>query len=348
MANKFPDLSNLVRDLNGSTSVTRLSRVALYTIDPNGLVGNLTNAGMASLSDSPLIGNSMRINDESALARAAGGHAFFIGIKQALDEIVSSGTDYYTLSYVPNNPNWNDKFRRIHIDVAGIPEGTKSWSTLWSAFLGWTEYDQRKVLYREGYVARKATTVSSPMDPHPNTVSLVGSAQPMTLQTAMGFGLPTPDRLRFTVAVTPSLKTRGIKRAAPLPKDDFMLSVFREMPFRVYQLHSVIDPKQLHFEPTDTGTYNAEVRIVALCYRDDGVEANSIATTRHIEVTKDELATMMATGLTFDQNLAIPSSGNFFLRIGLEELSTQAIGVIEVPLEWVKLRQPTTSSHPDQ
>jgi VWFA-related protein len=56
----------------------------------------------------------------SDIAAITGGKALFgrNDLEQAIRDSVNSGTNYYTLSYHPTNPDWNGKFRKLAVKVA--------------------------------------------------------------------------------------------------------------------------------------------------------------------------------------------------------------------------------------
>jgi VWFA-related protein len=54
------------------------------------------------------------------LAQQTGGKAFYGSndLAGALQQGIQEGSNYYTLAYYPQNPNWNGKYRQIRVDVA--------------------------------------------------------------------------------------------------------------------------------------------------------------------------------------------------------------------------------------
>jgi len=54
------------------------------------------------------------------LAQATGGKAFFGSndLAGALQQGIQEGSNYYTLAYYPQNPNWNGKYRQIRVEMA--------------------------------------------------------------------------------------------------------------------------------------------------------------------------------------------------------------------------------------
>jgi VWFA-related protein len=360
----YPQLANFVGNQYGATDDMRLSRVVPYLIKVGGYIGgilqplshpdNVAPLGFPeSLSELPPDCEIMPaakggLLDNGILADKAielGGHAFFNGATDALSQIIATGADYYTLSYVPTNPNWNGALRKIGINVTGIPQ------TVQSAF-GAKDYGQSNITYRRGYYAR-----STP-DPRPGTAGpafasdatsppsakLVSISSPgadphstASMAAAMGLGAPTPNLLDVTIAVAPSPQIEAPKPGIPLPKDNFLAGPFRDAPYRNFRVHYWIDARNLKFSRTASGSFRDDLQFAAILYRDDGLVANTVSITTHIQAPADRLEDILTSGVTFDQTIAIPVSGNFFLRTGVQEVSTDRIGIVEVPTEAIKL-----------
>jgi VWFA-related protein len=353
----FPNLSSVVSNLDGPTRVLRLSRVALYPVSVEGAVGRDISAGAVT---NRIFANSHM----QELATAAGGHAYFNGIPQALTQIVATGDDYYTLSYVPTNPDWNGAYRNIHIDIAGYPQPTppESLKGFWSKFLGWTEDNPSKVIYRQGYFARSqpssspsSSPVASNAVPSPSPRKLISESlkdaqSDTSMLNAMRLGTLPSDQVDFTIAVTPSSNVEKLKHSAPLPATNYLTPAFRDIPHHNYQVHYRINPHSLRFSKSADGTYRDDLQFVTVCYRDDGLIAHSLTSTLHIKATEAEFQNMLTSGLSFDQTLAMPVADNpvpgyFFLRAGVNEASTGHIGALEIPTEWIKLPAQATGNN---
>ncbi|MGD0888706.1 MAG: VWA domain-containing protein [Acidobacteriaceae bacterium] len=385
----FPGLSNIIRNLQGSTNVVRLSRVVPYVIKAGGYIGGILqpydvpeipipqiipNSHADSLADRPLmpaaLGGLLANKAMGDMATAAGGHAFFNGTDKALAQIVNIGSNYYTISYVPTNPNWNGAFRKIAIKVTGIPQTPPS-------RFGWSDYGQPNVVYRSGYYARTRpdpsslagsttfgmeTTASPTIQPvaasSPNFVPISTSspgvapiAAPLpnvipraasAMEAAMGFGTLTHNQVDFTIVVTPSPQIEKPKSGIPPAKDNFITAPFHDAPYRNYKVHYWIDPRGLKFSRTANGSYRDDLQFVAIVYFNDGLVANSASITAHIQVPADNLDDTLNSGVNFDQTIAIPITDNrlpdsFFLRVGVSETSTGHIGVLELPTDWIQL-----------
>jgi len=344
-SNEYPDLAEVMCDLKGSTDVLHLSRVVLYPINPHGYM------------DGPFANT-----DLLDLATKYGGHAFLDGIVHPLSEIVATGNDYYTISYSPTNPIWDGTYRRIHIDVSGIQKMTKSAANYWARFLGWSEDDERKVVYRQGYFARTEglnrvssvptiqTGNSSPSQPDRRLISyspkgdprVPGYTQRTPAQIAMDFGAVTPSEFPIKVTVMPLPEVKRAKLGAAAREGEALAPQFRDLPYRSCRVHYRVDPESLHFEQRVPGSYHAMLEFASVVYRDDGVAVSLVDTTDGLDVDGAGMARLMRTGVTFDQTIAMPVAGNplpgqFFLRAGVNDRMTGHVSTVMIPSEEIKL-----------
>jgi len=313
-----------------------------------------------SLQTSGLMQNPQTIfadQDVADAASATGGAGFYNnnGFKEIIGRVVETGSHFYTLSYSPTNANWDGGYRRIRLAVAGIPV-VKSTQSLYSRFLGWSDGSMPKVLYRRGYFASAKAPVRGPVTPDGAASATATTAEalrpqrrqisvsprgdpgenPTAMQTAMAFARPTPFQLHFTMVVTPSVAKLKTRPGDDLPAGNFLTAPFRDGAYKNYRVHYWVDPHDLRFVRTAKGSYRDDLQFVAIAYRDDGVPANSAAYTTHVEISAEELEQIETLGMTFDQEIAVPVDGSFFLRTGVNETATGHIGAIEVPAEWVK------------
>jgi VWFA-related protein len=122
---KNPLAPNYEREIHESSGALSSAQIAVYPIDVRGL----ESAEMdVTLRSAPSGAQSARRIDTKWGTQAAmkdiadqtGGKAFYNrndlagAMRQSLDE----GTNYYTLAYVPQNHDWNGKYRKIEVKVA--------------------------------------------------------------------------------------------------------------------------------------------------------------------------------------------------------------------------------------
>jgi VWFA-related protein len=149
ISRSFPDVSNFFHDLNGTTGVLHLSRIAVYPVDANGIVAptaDQSDFGDVLFDIPPLITTPFELDSRALqgsglfpapadltqdarhlfasvrlgdMAASTGGRGFYNtnDYAHAIAEVVETGSHYYTISYTPTNSNWNGAIRRIKVEV---------------------------------------------------------------------------------------------------------------------------------------------------------------------------------------------------------------------------------------
>ena len=195
-ANPFPDAVDYDMRSSQSANALSLSRIAMYAIDDRGL----------EMRWHPL--NQMELE---RVANATGGKAFFNtnGLKEALTEIVETGSNYYTIAYAPMNPDWHAHHRDLEIAVPGRPDV--------------------KLLYRHRYYARKESKAQRVADQkkqvevRPANVEAESAEQAEEASgkedfaTSMQLGQMPAGELLFSVSVAPSKSAVKLGKNEPSP-----------------------------------------------------------------------------------------------------------------------------------
>lgn len=281
------------------------------------------------------------------MAAKSGGKAFCNtnGLKEALADSIDTGTHYYTVSYIPTNANWNGDYRNIKVHT-----DSEVRETLGNKIATWF-YDERykgpQVLYRQGYFARsapdKAENSSVSERKHSTIAGLQDDrsvesdyASKTPIDAGSAFAAPALADLHFKLSVKPSPKTELVQSGSAMPKDNFLVAQWQNKPFRNYHLHYIVRTENLKFASTDD-TYNDSLQFVAVLYRDDGSVVNSISNTIPLKVDKEIFHEVQEYGIGYDQTIAVPDKGKYYLRVKVKELPTEHVGVIEVPTEWINI-----------
>ena len=244
----FAVVADYEKEFRDTVNLLARSQVAVYPVDARGL----TNAPVFDAATTPQLRRRNRparmtqdlnkfSNDTAAehstmsqMAEATGGHAFYNtnGLTQAVATAINDGSNFYTLTYTPANPNRDGKFRKIKVQLAR--QGVN-------------------LAYRHGYYAddpdkgpsrhQRSAAATKVAD------SAVTAAAPSPLQTmrvAMMRGSPTPTEIIMKVAVFPvgpSTQTED----NPAPGN--ILSEKTHGPFRRYSVSYAIESRRHHVSP---------------------------------------------------------------------------------------------------
>ena len=134
--NQIQDLRSKTPPIEQTAALLAAVQMAVYPIDVSGV----TNPGIGiDISTSTANLSNYDLNNEarnaglrqtttawdaheamSDIARQTGGRAFYgtNDLKDAMSHAMDEGASYYTLAYVPRNPDWNGKYRKIEVKLA--------------------------------------------------------------------------------------------------------------------------------------------------------------------------------------------------------------------------------------
>lgn len=326
--------------LNGAGPHTGVGGVAGGTPGPAGTV-NSGVSPVTSSADSVTDDNMM----EEDIASATGGRAFYSdnGIKEMLDEAVTDGGNYYTLSYSPSNLNYDGSMRRIKVllDQHGY-----------------------HLAYRPSYFADdpdapKPHKKNSPDDDSPEEMEAKTQERPMfaTLQ----HGAPLVHQLIFKARIHPE----GLPRLATAEE---MAKLAEQRPesrrknpkalkpvtVQSYAIYYVVVASQIHV-PQDGAI---PLEFAAVAYDANGFIANAV-----VENVVDDSSTNPFAGVQATvpedweassqkvyramQELTIPVNATT-LRLAVRDTSTDRLGAMEIPLPLAPEPQLGSTNPPPQ
>ncbi len=327
----FPDITSFIDEFSKTTDVLTLSRIAVYPIDSRGLqtdpafsAANSRGAGYPNRFETRQFYQHGDLDD---VAEATGGKAFYNtnGLRQAIAEIVDTGSNFYTLSYTPTNRLWDGSYRKLQVKLAA--QGLH-------------------LEYRRGYFARNdqaaenqhIAQLRSHRKPLPLPAGLKAPSPVMDAAMAMG-AAPSRDII-FVAGITPASEVSKPKHDEPLPKDNFLEQKFRSQPYRVYNIHYSVNANTIQLMPTPDEDFHGRLEFIAVLYDDMGQVINSKITQAPIDVDNISYQQMIRSGLGTVQSIAIPVKGNYFLRLGIHDVQADKAGTLEIPVDRIKLSLP--------
>ena len=305
-------------DVKWTANLLTRSRVAVYPIEARGL---FTNPDMSAALAHPPGGETLtgrtpgefqqsgehfldqRASDKfgmNRLAEETGGKAFYDtnGLKEAVQEAINDGSNYYTLAYAPTHRQWDGRYRSVHVklDQTGV-----------------------NLFYRQGYFAY------GPNDSRAHS----GKAPPMSvMDSAMQFGGPNPTQIPLRVKIVP---TAGTENRLP-PSNQPNVKKKMRPPYRRYTVWYNTDLKNVVFTATPDGIHRGSLEFQILLYNPDGELMNGVKEKVRAKLLAGEFESRGWSGLKFHQNIDAPAKSEYFLRIGVHDLSSDRVGSVEVPL----------------
>jgi VWFA-related protein len=314
-------------------TVTLLARshVAVFPVDARGLMVNpamnAENTGMKYSDNTKGKKDTQTFFDQTAsehstmlqLADKTGGKAFINtnGLKDAVEKAIDSGSNYYTLGYYPPNHKWDGNYHSIVVKL---------------------DDPKLKLTYRIGYYADDpngppnkrnapilASTIHAVSDP-------VRPARATALQAAMQFGAPEPTQIVMKIRAVPQGNKPEDAVAdgnEPDPKT--------RGPYQRYAIDYAADARHIQFVPNADGTFKVSLEFAVLVYDDQGKLYNSISKVAGADnITAAKKATMLKSGMQFHQEISVPVKGDYYIRAGIHDRVSDAMGAVEMDANDIK------------
>jgi VWFA-related protein len=244
--------------------------------------------------------DSVRRNSEHTamdlVAEVTGGKAYY-GSNDIVDAIrttVDQGADYYTLSYTPSNRRYDGQFRKIKVQL--------------------TQRGYR-LAHRSGYYANDPRGASAKLQDAP---------------AGMMHGTPESRQISFEVQIEPvgEPKTLTAAEAGIRPEGKNAPTTVK---LQHYSVGFTISPGPLRFEASPEGKFRGRFRLLANSFDSEGRPLLRAASTVVADLKPESYRNMFSQGLRFRQELDVPVDAGF-LRLGVGDTFSSAIGTLELPL----------------
>ena len=260
------------------------------------------------------------------MADATGGHAFINtnGLATAVNRVIATGSDFYTLTYTPSTTITDGKFRRIQLKL---------------------RQDGYTLAYRRGYYADAPAPTPAPTSvtvsndaPHFVQLTTAHVADPM--QNAMIFGSPSPTQITLKVLVVPAAG----KPEDTLTRSNYAIPSARLIgPYHRFDITIAADPADIVFTPEVDGSRHASLLFRTYLYSRDGKLLNTSSRVDERTFTAELYTRALHAGLLFHQEISVPLKGEYYLRIGVHDVTANHDGALEIPVDAVKNLPPVTA-----
>ncbi len=345
----FPDSYHLlIDDLQDATGVLAMSRVAVYPVDARGLQADPTYDASRAKPPSPEAGMrwAARLSQDhmnlDEVAEATGGKAFYNtnGLKQVIGEAIANGSNYYTIAYATTNTKWNGEFRRIRITLDRPGVHLQYRNGYWAR-----NRDQQQANELAAAESRVVETDTGNRQTNPRTAD---AAEPTNVDGAlvrarggfvesMGLGAIPPTEIVFAASLRPSDTVVKLRKNEPLPKGNFLRAEWQHKPFRDYTVLIRADANHIEATRSPDGVRHIKVQFAAVVYNAEGQPVNSFGETDAWAFGSNAYRELLVSGLALKEKIAIPTKGNYFLRLGVHDLTGDRIGAFEIPVDQIKL-----------
>jgi VWFA-related protein len=275
------------------------SHIALYPIDPRALDILAKDGPRSRLGRLQAVEH---LNMES-FAQETNGKAFYNtnDLAGAASKAIDTGANYYTIAYTPTNQNWDTRRRTISVavDKPGL-----------------------NLVYKHAYHAVAPGT----------TLSGQPTEKATPVQTAMMRGALEPSEILFHVSAALAPATDSAVPPGNNPNAKWM-----KPPFRHVSLAYNIDLSGVQFDPTPEGNYHGQFEYIVDVYdAGNGNLLNSSDMAVRPNLPPAVYQSMINTGAKVRQEIDVPAKGDYVLRVGVHDLTTDRVGAVEIPVSAIK------------
>ena len=320
-ADDLASMTDYSRDLRHTTDLLTTAQVAVYPVDAGGVMTNPSASvvhpptGFSSgRGDS--MGKAIQNFDTKtaqahltmeAIAEATGGIAYYNtnGLKEAVAHAIANGENYYSLSYVPPDPNFDGKFHKITVKV-NVPNVHLSYRT------GYYSDDIARNEMTPGL-----TLATTAPEPYGNNMA-----------ASMGRGVPTSTQLLFTARVEPH-------GDGTLPAGEKVLGTLDPKltgkTLHRYDFQYSLPGRQITFKDGPNKTHIGSLEFDIAAYDVFGKLVTSISQTINLALPEDRYQQIQRKPFELLQGLDLPA-GELFVRIGILDSNSDKTGTLEIPL----------------
>jgi VWFA-related protein len=321
-SNDLQGITDYSLDLRRTADLLTAAEVAVYPIDARKLFINPAGGADQHLdrinvhTAANVVTNSGAFEQKKsgellgmeAVAEATGGAAFYNtnSLKDAVNKAITNGAHYYSLSYVPPDPNYDGRYHSITVDVdrPGV-----------------------HLAYRRGYnaddIAHNAITASLPLtatapEPYGNN-----------MQASMGRGVPISTQLLFDVRVSPSTESPKTSDTPVLGTLDPKL---KDKPLVRYEFEYLLPSRQITFHAGTDGTRTCALEFDIAAYDVFGKLITGLSQTiTPPPFTPQQYQEFVRKPRQFFQQIDLPP-GEIFLRVGVLDAVSNKVGTLEIPV----------------
>ncbi len=168
------------------------------------------------------------------------------------------------------------------------------------------------LIYRDGYYSD--TTASGAV------------ASPDALRTAMQRGAPAPSEIIFKalVVASPSTSDKLAEGNTASPKT--------KPPYRLLTIAYAANPGDINMPERTDGTRQVALDFVALVYDRAGQLFTQQSNQVNVFAKPAAIEQFLKEGVRYQQQIAVPAKGEYYLRVGIHDLIADKIGALEIPV----------------
>ncbi|MGA1982567.1 MAG: VWA domain-containing protein [Acidobacteriaceae bacterium] len=313
-------MTDYAKDLRKTTDLLTAAEVAVYPVDARKLFSDpaggadqqLTtiNKNTAARVAAKQLAYQQKKGGEllgmEAVAEATGGTAYYNtnDLKAAVTKAIGNGSNYYSVSYVPPDPEYNGRYHAIEVAV-DQPDVHLSYRN---------GYNADDILHNA--ITPKLTLATTAPEPYGNN-----------MQASMARGVPTASQVLFDVRVAPS--------ADPVNPADVRGTLDSKLagrPLVRYDVQYLVPSRQITFAEGPGGTRKCSLAIDLAAYDVYGKLITGLSQTiSSPPLTAEQYQKFLQKPFQPFQQIDLPP-GETFLRVGVLDGVSDKVGTLEIPL----------------
>jgi VWFA-related protein len=340
------------------TDVLTVSRVAVYPVDTLGLVAAVPEPMSGGPGARGMMNPRAQFNrgipgfenhaNMDQIAQETGGKAYYNtnDFTRVISDVINTGSSYYTVDYATTNTKWNGELRHIKITVDRPDVILQHKNGYYAYSLDKKEQSELTALEKRKEQAAvpkpAAEQQSAEADPEttpvdPGLGALIHHSASGGFGGAMALGAIPPTEIVFFARVDADTNQEKLGKGVPLPPENFLKPEWQHKPFRNYAISFSVDAHKIRLTRSQDGMRHGKVEFVAVVYAMDGEEVNSLINTASFDLSAAQYRKLIASGLPGKMEIAIPVKGNYFIRLGVHDVTGDQVGALEIPVDQIKV-----------
>ena len=280
---------------------------------PPGVTGDAPNVGQGGFAGGLQDERQKKNSSDSTmdmLASQTGGKAFYNqnDLSGIIAKVTDHSSNFYTVSYTPNNSNMDGSYRKIEVKVGDGEHYTLS--------------------YRQGYFARDENLPGAAQETQ-DRVAQQASKDPARidpLEPFMVFGMPTSEQILYKTL---------IQHMPPKSETSVGANPSLDGPMDRYSVDFALDLDDLHLKLDPDGLHKGTLNLSMIVYNKYGRATSREDHLVNLSIKPDVYAVFQKTGVQMHGEIMAPK-GQFWLRTGVYDQDSRKVGTMEVPLSSVK------------
>ena len=254
-----------------------------------------------------------------SVAEATGGRAFYNNndLVPFIAKAIASGSDYYSLTYVPPGTEYDGRHHTIHLEA---------------------DQPGLHLTYRDEYYSEDPSKMKSPVGLTLSTIA--PEVADGDMRAAMSRSMPTSSQIVFDVRVEPSAVAA---KADDPPVMGTLDARFKDKPLTRYELLYEITAQQIAFASGVDNLYRGALEFDIAVYDGEGKLVTSLGQTVKMPLDDFGYQQFMQQPFRFRQQLDLPA-GQLFVRVGVLDKTSNKVGTLEIPL---KVEKGLAAQRPD-